>query len=77
MTKTQQIKLVREISRNIANELVSHIKNDRVPDHWDGHELRLLLAEKHASSGRMSSLAGHGTSTRARDYRNTVLVNNL
>lgn len=76
-SRAGQIKFVRELSKNIANQVIDSIKKGRVPDSWDGHEFRLLLAEKHASSGRMSSLSGETRSSRARDYRNTVNIQNL
>ena len=77
MNRQAQGKFVRELCRNIEREVAEQIKSKRIPTYWDGHELRMLLAEKFAASGRMSSIANEPRSSRARDYRNTVIVRNL
>ena len=75
MTRNEQIKFVRELSRNIVNDAVQHIKSGSVPDTWDGHELRALLADKFSESAAMSAVRRAPRLGRARNYRNTVLVN--
>lgn len=77
MTHNDQIAFVREMSANIAEEIVRAILADKVPAEWDGHELRCLLATKHHESAAMSLLVREPQRKRARDYRNAVLVNNL
>ena len=77
MTKKQQMNFVRELTENIASEVVATIRSGKVPDDWDGHELRCLLAEKFEASARMSQIKDEPRSKRAREYRNTVIINNL
>lgn len=77
MTKEQQRQFVREISNSISNEICSHICEGKIPPEWNGHELRVLLAEKHAESGRMSCISKDGRSSRARAFRNHCLINGL
>jgi hypothetical protein len=75
MTKQQQRRFVRELARNITQNVLA--TSDRWPAHWDGQELRVLLSEHVAMSARMSRIYVDGRSGRARDYRNTVLVERL
>jgi hypothetical protein len=77
MTKTQQTKFVRDLSKTVADSIITQIKTGKIPDSWDGHELRVLLEEKHGESAGMSAIRLEGRSKRAMAYRNTVLVNNL
>ena len=70
MTRQEQIDFVRELSKNVAEDIVDSIERGRIPSEWDGRELRLLLADKH-SEWDMATRADK------RRYRNTVLVNNL
>lgn len=77
MNREQQEMLVRDISLNIADEIVTQIMAGKIPDTWDGHELRALLAERHASSAAMSLVVREPRRKRSRDYRNTVITNNL
>lgn len=73
-TKREQRRFVKELRARIENTLLDHIKNGRIPENWDGIELRELIAD---TADR--SRAGHDTFGRQRlkDYRNTVIVNNL
>lgn len=43
MTKAEKRKLVRSLSNGIRDRVLREI--DRYPEEWDGHELRLRLAE--------------------------------
>lgn len=77
MTRTQQKAFIRDLSRSITREITTQISTGKIPPNWDGHELRVLLSERHAMSASMSVIAKNGRTSRARNYRNTVLVNNL
>ena len=71
MTRTEQRKFVRSLAITIAEKVVSKIESGRIPEEWDGFELRQLLADKFAhESFKMDN-------TRKKEYNNTVLVNNL
>lgn len=72
MTKEEQMAFVRELSNDVAEKICQKIENGKVPDSWDGIELRWLLAEYHSFQFR-----GTSWSTRKREFNNTVIVNNL
>ena len=71
MTKHEQYQFVRDLCRKVYAELEQDI--DKVPEVWDGIELRWWIAE------RFSQIVFKGTGgvTRKREYNNTVLVENL
>lgn len=77
MNKLQKIKFVRDLSKSATDAIVDQIKDGKIPDNWDGHELRALLGELHAQSAGMSTICRDGRSKRSMAYRNTVIVNNL
>lgn len=66
---------------NTRNEITTLIEKGRVPEEWDGHELRMLLAEKFEASARMSRChpknRGGYDAKAQQDYDNDVIVNNL
>jgi hypothetical protein len=64
---------IRNITDSVADELC--IAADKMPEEWDGHELRAPLAEKFAFE--VSTLMRDKRSRRVRDYKNEVLVRNL
>ena len=77
MTRTQQKKFVKELATRVANEIREQILSGKIPEEWDGHELRCLLADRFNASADMSVIKAEPRQRRARNYRNTVLVNNL
>ena len=70
MTKTEQKQFVRGLSKSIADELCQHIKDGKVPDYFDGHELRAWLADRHEASAAMTSIRREPRKKRAKDYKN-------
>lgn len=70
MHKTQKVKFIRELIRNVQADIIKNVAN--MPDDWNGLELRLYIADKFAEN-----VAGHLDARRVREYRNTVLVQNL
>lgn len=77
MNKDDKKKFVQELTSNIVQEIIKHIDDDRVPDGWDGHELRVLLADAFDRSARMSLIRTEPRRGRSRDYHNEVRVRNL
>lgn len=75
MNKTEKINFIQRITCSIATELIDKVESGAIPEDWDGHELRQLLADKFAHE--TSSLLREPRSKRMKDYRNTVIVNNL
>jgi hypothetical protein len=77
MTTQDQMHFVRELSDNIAADIVMSIAAGKVPESWDGHELRCLFSGKAKSAAWGTELRRHPHGKRNKDYRNTVIVNNL
>ena len=77
MTAKEQTRLVKHIAAAFAAEIVSKIESGRIPANWDGHELSKLLADKATANASGSLITREPRSARARDYHNTVIVNNL
>lgn len=80
MTTTDQQEFVNNLTESVRKEIVAHIRDGKIPAEWDGHELRALLAEKFTSEAALS-LSRNGSlckrQRRYRQFRNTVITNNL
>lgn len=76
MTKAGKRKFMRELCRNVLAGALAHVEN--MPDEWNGVELRYYMADRFAvqavTYSRGPDRAGQ---RRYREYKNTVLVNNL
>ena len=64
---------------NFVNGLIHNVRKDsiltnidKMPENWDGIELRQYIADKFADV-----CIGHMSKGRKREYNNIVLVNNL
>jgi hypothetical protein len=77
MTTVKQKRFVRSLSKEIADTICRSIDQGAIPQDWDGHELRALLASRHGESAAMSVIKQEPRSRRAREFRNTVIVRNL
>lgn len=74
MTRSQQKNFVRDLSRTISEHICAAIDAGKVPEEWDGHELRCWLAEQHAESAAMTCIRNSPRQKRARAYRNHLLI---
>ena len=73
MTKREQQQFARELRAGILSETLHDIRANRVPETWDGVELRQLLADRFERSVYRRPLLGK----RGREYRNDVLIRDL
>jgi len=73
MTRAQQRKFLRSLTREVRDHLLARSK-DWPPD-WDGHELRDLLAA--AFERERSPLMRAPRNRRRRDFENARLTRNL
>lgn len=73
MNTQQKAEFVQALSGRIVAELVADIKADKLPEHWDGIELRALLAERF----ERSKMGREGDHRHWRAYRNEVITRNL
>jgi hypothetical protein len=71
MDTLEKIKFVSDLCERISEKIIEQIGEGRIPDDWDGIELRWLIAE-HANQN-----ARFGDKRRKAEYDNTVIVNNL
>lgn len=69
MNANEQKQFVRELCEAISAQILNDIDAGKIPENWDGRELRQLISDR-AAWRTMDK-------KRAREYRNTVLVNNL
>ena len=72
MEKSDKISFVDELINCYKYEIIDNIVSGKIPDNWDGLELRQYVIDtfKGCKLGEMSI-------KRKRDYKNTVIVNNL
>ncbi len=73
----QQVEFVRELCGTIEDEVVRAIKEGQLPSQWDGHELRVLLAERFSASASMSEIRSNPRGKRARDYKTARSILNV
>lgn len=66
--KTQKA-LLKSILHNIEIDMIGKIESGKIPETWDGMELREYIADQ-AKWHKMEK-------RRAKEYRNTVMVNGL
>ena len=72
MPRTEQQQFIRNLTRSLAGTIISAIEREKIPEHWDGLQLRYLLADKARDAAYIAM-----TRTERRDYNNIKLVNNL
>lgn len=69
MTKKDKRRFIRELIGSVKKTVLANV--DKMPEEWDGIELREYVADKFTESKAAPS------ERRFRDYRNEVLVRNL
>lgn len=78
MTRAQKRKFMRDLTRNVLLGALANVP--KMPEAWDGHELRAYMADKFRDAcgtvGRPGP-DGRPYARRTREYRNTVIVENL
>jgi len=77
MTRDEQKEFVRELSAAIADDICAKIGAGKIPEFWDGHELRHLLAHRHAQSASMSRPMENKRRRRYQDFAKLVALDNL
>jgi hypothetical protein len=71
MDTQDKLEFVESIVSRVLAEIQADIQTGKIPESWDGIELRWLLAE------RMNGITYTGSKKRKADYNNTVIINNL
>lgn len=75
MTYAEKRVFVDELISRVQAEIVAKIP--KMPDEWDGHELRRYIADQFEDCARMSQCSPGNDRKRRSYYTNNVLVNNL
>jgi len=75
MNLEERKRFITELCNNVRDELLKAA--DRMPDAWDGHELRQILTDRFTESSNMSDPMRNKRGRRRRDYENEKLVSNL
>ena len=73
MERAKQKELVGSLISAIIQEIDADFESGKIPEGWDGVELRWLIAKKFASV----VLKGIGSAYRKRGFNNHYLVENL
>jgi hypothetical protein len=71
VTRSDQKKIVISMCDSLKEYLLERL--DKVPEDWDGHELRYWFAARAHSEFRYRNMSRG----RVREYNNTILVRNL
>mgnify|MGYP001597201587 CR=1 FL=1 len=66
-----KITFIKELADQITLDIIKDIQNGKIPETWDGIELRWLFAL------RSDSNFGSLQKKRKREFKNTVIVNGL
>lgn len=73
MDKAEKVRFIHTLTATVIDRIESQIYDGKIPDEWDGIELRWLLADKFTDC----TYSAMRFQTRRRNYKNTVVVNNL
>lgn len=74
MTPTEQMAFIKALSYHVCKYIVDDIQAGKVPETWDGYELRQLVADRFEAA---IHVGGGLSPKRRREYNNTVIVNDL
>ena len=73
MNKNEKVLFVKALTNAIAVRMINDIESGKIPENWEGPEIRALLAERSSDARYIGRLTGK----RLRDYHNDILVNGL
>lgn len=73
MTRDEKKEFVNNLTGVVARHIIQHIDCSKIPDEWDGVELRWLLEMEFKSE----VIFGKRSGSRRRKFLNMVNVNNL
>lgn len=72
MTPDQKVQFITNLMNSVRDELVDMVNSGEIPEDWDGHELREILARKFDRERTM--LLRDKRSRRYREYERVVLT---
>jgi len=73
MVRVDQVNFVRQLCGGVQDQIEKNIASGKVPENWDGVELRQYIADKYAQ------VVIKGTMSRARKmaYNNVIITTDL
>lgn len=75
MTRQEQSQFVIDLINNVRVDILKSIEGNKIPEEWDGIELREFISEKF--DRERSSLLSDKRYQRSKDYLNHILIKNL
>lgn len=76
-TKAWKKAFARGYAKAFADEICRKISDGTVPREWDGHELRVWMADRMMADSRCSTIRKNPRSRRAREYRGALYSNGI
>jgi hypothetical protein len=74
MTKDEQKQFTKNLTGSIADKIIEQIDSGKIPENWDGVELRWLLQDLFSREARYYP---DKRKSRWKDYDNTVIMHDL
>jgi len=72
MTKAQKLEFINDLTNGIRDRLFEDVTSGRIPENWDGKQLRMLIAE------RLHDVCWYKpTRNERRDFNNDCAINSL
>lgn len=75
MNPSEKIAFVNNLTDSIKNKIITKITSGAIPENWDGHELRLLLAGKF--NREIPRIMKDGRSSRVKNFHSDCDQNNI
>ena len=73
MDAKQKQRFIKDLCNAIRNGLVEDVR--KMPEHWDGHELRAIIAER--AKAQLSVPMQNPYGGRRKDFENELVIRNL
>ena len=70
LTRDEQKILTQQLTDGIARYIITRIENGKIPESWDGHELRLLVLD----IAKENVTFGNPSRKMLKAYKNTRIV---
>ena len=77
MTREQHKTFVYELINSVKADIIEAIDQKKLPDEWDGHELRRYIADRFDQCVFGSTAMRDKRSRRYKNYQKTVLTRGL
>lgn len=69
MKRSEQLRIINEMTKGLKTHLVTALKDGKIPESWDGHELRSLLGAV-VQNRYVTKIEGK----RKKDFKNHLLI---